>query len=142
MNHPLPTSHSPGLHHHRWTAARAAVLGLAGALVLSACATVPAPPTAKLQAAELAIGNADTARITDQSSPELSDAREKLTAARLAVEQEQMVVAARLADESRASAELASARSELLAARTVNEEMQKNLDTLKLEMQRREGVSQ
>lgn len=127
---PMPTG--------RW---HLAVASVAAALLLSACAAAPVPPTAKLQAAELAIGNADNARIVDQASPELRDAREKLSAARTAVQQEEMVAAARLADESRASAELASARADLIKAQTVNTEMQKNLQTLEQEMQRRQGVS-
>ncbi len=116
--------------------------GVAAAMLLSACAAAPLPPDDKLQAAELAIGNADNARVVDQASPELREAREKLSAARNAVQQQQMVAAARLADESRASAELASARADLVKAQTVNDELQKNLDTLKQEMQRRQGVTQ
>lgn len=119
-------------------------LVLAGtlALALGACASTPLPPTGQLQAAELAITSAEQARVADFASPELSEAREKLVAARTAVQEEQMVLAQQLADESRVSAELASAKAELIKARMVNEEMQKNIDTLKLEMLRNTGTPQ
>lgn len=107
---------------------------------LAACASVPKPPTEALQAAEQAIANAEKARVADYASPELGEAREKLTAARSAVDKEQMVLAQRLAEQSRADAELASAKAEVAKARTVNDEMQKSTSTLKQEMQRNPGA--
>jgi len=113
---------------------------VAGLFVLAACASVPQPPTEALQAAEQAIANAEKARVADYASPELGEAREKLTAARSAVEKEQMELAQRLAEQSRADAELASAKAEVAKARTVNDEMQKSTNTLKQEMQRNPGA--
>lgn len=115
---------------------------VAGLLALGACATAPQPPNQALQAAELAIANADQARVADTASPELTQARAKLTAARDAVHQEQMVLAERLAEESRADAELASANFELAKALAVNEDMQKSIVDLKQEMQRNNGAAQ
>lgn len=112
----------------------------AGILLLAACASAPLPPTQQLQAAELAITNAEQARVADFAAEDLNRAREKLTAAKTAVQQEDMVHAAYLADEARVSAELASARTEMLKARAVNEEMQKSIDTLKQEMLRNTGT--
>jgi hypothetical protein len=94
-------------------------------------------PTAKLQAAQQAIDTAEQARIT---SPELNEARNKLISARSAVSQEHMILAARLADESRVTAQLASANSETAKAKAVNDGMIKGTNTLKQEMQRNEGV--
>jgi uncharacterized protein (UPF0264 family) len=111
-----------------------------GLLALAACASPPKPPTAALQAAELAIASAEQARVADYASLELGEAREKLTAARGAVQQEQMVLAGRLADESRVSAELASAKAEAAKAKAVNDEMRKSTETLKHEMQRNPGA--
>lgn len=113
---------------------------VAGLLTLAACASAPQPPNLALQAAEIAIANAEQARVADYASPELSQAREKLTAARAAVQREEMVIAQRLAEQSRVDAELASAKSALVKAGTVNDEMQKGTDTLKQEMQRNPGV--
>ena len=113
-----------------------AVLGL---LLLSGCASKPVPPTAELQAAEQAISSAERARVADYASVELSEARDKLSAARIAVRDEEMTKAQRLAVQARADAELASARAEVARARVVNEQMQKGTDTLKQEMQRNTG---
>jgi putative cell wall-binding protein len=92
-----------------------------------------------LQAAEQAITSAERARVADYASVELSDARDKLSAAHSAVKEEKMVQAQRLAKQARADAELASARAEVARARVVNEQMQKGTDTLKQEMQRKTG---
>lgn len=108
-------------------------------LLLSACASTPQPPTSDLQAAEQAIASAERARVADYASVELSVARDKLSAAHNAVQEENMVEAKRLAQQARADAELASARAELAKARVVNEQMQKGTDTLKQEMQRKTG---
>lgn len=97
------------------------------------------PPTAELQAAEQAIASAERARVADYASVELSKAREKLAAARNAVQEEEMVQARRLAQQARVDPELACARAEVAKARVVNEQMQKGTDTLKQEMQRKTG---
>ena len=112
---------------------------VAGLLMLAACASAPQPPTAQLQAAELAIADAERARVADYASAELSEAREKLRAAHSAVQQEKMGRAQRLAEQSRVDAELASARAEEARAGVVNDEMRKSIDTLKQEMQRNTG---
>lgn len=108
----------------------------------TACASVDLPPQQEIQAAELAITRAEQARVADYASPELNQAREKLTAAHSAVQNEDMDLARRLADESRVSAELASARTEMLKAQAVNTEMQQSINTLKQEMLRNSGTVQ
>ncbi len=108
---------------------------LMGLLLLTACASAP-PPNQALQAAEQAIATAEQARVADYASPELSEARDKLAASRAAVQQKNMVLAQRLADESRADAQLASAKAEAAKAKLVNDDMQKSNVTLKQEMQR------
>lgn len=114
-------------------------LTIAGLLTLGACASAPQPPAQHVQAAELAITNAEQAQVADYASLELNQAREKLLAARNAVQQEDMVLAQRLADESRVKAELASAKAEMIKAKAVNDEMQESIDTLKQEMTRNTG---
>jgi hypothetical protein len=124
-------------------------LGRAGTLVaalavlsLGACASMPEPPLQELQAAELAITSAEQAGVADYAAPQLNQAREKLASARTAVEQENMVLAARLADESKVEADLASANAEMSKAKVVNDEMQASIDTLKQEMSRNSGARQ
>lgn len=107
--------------------------------VLAGCASTPNAPTEALQAAELAIANAEKDRVADYASPELAEARDKLTAARVAVAKKEMARAARLAEQSRADAELASAKTKAAKAQEVNEELDKNADTLQRELDRNSG---
>jgi membrane-bound lytic murein transglycosylase len=112
----------------------------AGLVTLAACASAPPAPTHALQAAEIAITNAEQARVADYASIELNEARENLAAARKAVQDEDMARAKRLAEQSRVNAELASANAELTRARAINKEMQTSIDILKQEMQRGPGA--
>lgn len=109
---------------------------------LAACASAPLPPTSELQAAQLAIASAEQGQVENYALPELNDARRKLDAARVAVSNEDMVLATYLATESTADAQLASARAQMLKAKAVNDEMQRSIDTLKMELQRNSGVNQ
>ena len=130
-----------GLQFRLPTAISGKLIGTAvvGVLLVGGCASAPVPPTAELQAAEQAIASAERARVADYASVELSKARDKLAAARNAVQEEKMVQAQRLAQQARVDAELAYARAEVAKARVVNEQMQKGTDTLKQEMQRKTG---
>jgi len=117
-------------------------MAVAGVLALAACATPPQPPTQALQAAESAIANAEQSRVADYASAELTVAREKLAAARVATRNNEMAQAEYLAVESRTHAELAYAQAEEVKAKAVNDEMQKSIDTLKKEMERATGGRQ
>ncbi len=114
--------------------------GVALFLAITACASAPVPPNRELQAAQTAIDSAEQARVADYASPELGQAREKLSAARAAVQQEDMDSARRLAEQSQVDAQLALARAQATKARLVNEEMLKSTNSLKVEMQRNTGV--
>lgn len=107
--------------------------------VLAGCASTPKEPTEALQAAELAIANAEQARVADYAAPELGEARDKLTEARVAVAKKDMLRAARLAEKSRADAELATAKAQAAKAQEVNDQLNKNIDTLQQELQRNSG---
>jgi len=109
---------------------------------LAACASAPLPPTSELQAAQLAIASAEQDQVENYALPELNDARKKLDAARVAVTNEDMMLATYLATEATADAQLASARAQMLKAKAVNDEMQKSIDTLKMELQRNSGANQ
>jgi hypothetical protein len=113
--------------------------GLGGALLLAACASTP-PPLAALAEAKQAIASADQARIADASSPELAEARTKLTAADAAVQSRKMLVASRLAQESRVDAELSLANSNSQKNQTVNDEMLHSTDVLSEELRRNAGA--
>jgi hypothetical protein len=115
---------------------------IVGLLVLAACASSPKAPTEELQAADLAIANADQAGVVQYASPELAEAREKLAAARVAVQAKKMDFAQRLAEEARVDAELATAKGEAAKAAAVNDELRKNTHVLKQEMNRKIGDPQ
>lgn len=112
-----------------------------GLLLLAACATQAPAPTQELQAAELAINRAEQVRVADYASTELSQARDKLAAANLAIQKEKMLDAKRLAEQAHVDAELAIAKTEAIQARSINADMKKSTENLKQEMQRHQGVS-
>ena len=89
-------------------------LVLTFSLTLGACASVPMAPTASLLAAEQAITTAEQDQVADYASYELSQAREKLAAANVAVQKKEMALGKRLAEESLVDTQLASAHPETL----------------------------
>lgn len=119
-----------------------AVVVMASLLALGGCASAPIAPTEALQAAEQAINTAEQARVADHASLELSQARDKLAAAKTAVQEEEMVRAKRLADESLVDAQLAIAKAGEVKAKKVNVDMQESTNVLKQEMDRNTGTQQ
>jgi Domain of unknown function (DUF4398) len=117
-------------------------MGCVGVLMLAACASTPPAPTANMQAAQQAIATAERGEAARYAPGELSEAHTKLTSAETAVADKNMVVAERLADQSRAEAELASARTSAAKANAVNDEMKRSNGTLADEMQRNTGDKQ
>ncbi len=114
-------------------------LGFAAASLIAACAATPPAPTAALDAAHLAISNAERADAGHYASSELAESRLKLESANTEVTDKHMTSAERLANESRTEAELASARTEATKAKAVNAEMQRGTGNLIDEMQRNAG---
>ncbi len=117
-------------------------VAVSGMLVLTACASAPPPPTASLQAAQQAIVTAEQADAGHYASGELGEARSELTSANAAVAEQHMVVAERLANESRTEAQLAFARTTYIKAKAVNDEMIRGNGALIQELQRGSGDKQ
>jgi hypothetical protein len=113
----------------------------AALLVAAPAFAADPPPTSNLQAAQQAIANAERVDAATLAGVELGEARGKLAAAQLAVENKKMVLAAQFADEARAGAELAAARSGASKAKTVNSDIERSTATLVDEMQRKSGDS-
>jgi hypothetical protein len=86
--------------------------------------------------------DAEQARVAQYALPELQEARTKLTAARTAVKNEDMVLAKRMAEQASVDVQLASAKAELAKAEAVNDDLTKNIDVLKQEMDRNMGDQQ
>jgi hypothetical protein len=121
--------------HHLCT-----IIAVGGAgFFLAACASTPPAPTAALDAAHLAISNAERADAGQYAAGELAEARDRLSSANTAVTGNQMIVAERLANESRTEAELASARTAEIKAKGVNAQLQRSNGTLNEELQRNAG---
>ena len=133
MNSGSDTQRRPG------KPAAAVATAVAAALMVAACASTPPAPTSQLQAAQLAISNAERTDAGRYAAGELGEARAKLASANAAVLEERMVAAAQLADQSRVEAELALARTAAAKAAAVNEETKRSTKTLIDEMQRNTG---
>jgi len=116
--------------------------GLAGVLALAACASAPPPPTASLQAAQQAIATAEQANAGRYASGELGEARAELTSANAAVSDQHMIMAERLANESRTEAQLAYAKTTYSKAQAVNDDMARSNTALIEELQRNSGDKQ
>lgn len=129
-----------GLQTGQWTLSRTARWLILPTILLSvtACSSVPAP-VAELQAAEQAILTAEQARVNTYAATELSEARKKLQDARAAVVQKDMLLASRLAQQSKLDAELAIARAGAAEALSVNDEMKKSTEILQQEMLRNQN---
>jgi Spy/CpxP family protein refolding chaperone len=110
-------------------------------MLASACASTPPAPVAALDAAKVAISNAERADAGHFAGPELDEARQKLALADTAVSEKGMMQAERYAQQSRVQAELASARTDEAKAAAVNKEMERGADALSEEM-KRAGESQ
>lgn len=111
-------------------------------LLLAACASKPLPPTQEISAAEQSLTDAEQARVAEYALPEMQRAREQLSDSRAAVLKEDMVTAKRLAQQASMNIKLAAAKAELAKAEEVNNDMTKNIDVLKEEMQRKSGDAQ
>ena len=109
---------------------------MASLTLIAACASAPPPPVSAMDAARVAITNAEKAEANRYAGAELGEAREKLAMADSAVRQESMVQAEQLAQQSRVQAELASARTAAAKAAEVNKELERGADALTEEMQR------
>jgi hypothetical protein len=119
-----------------------AVAALTGIMALTACASAPPAPTVSLQAAQQAIVTAEQADAGHFASGELGEARSELTSANAAVSDGHMLVAERLANESRTEAQLAFARTTYVKAQAVNDEMTRGNGALIQELQRSSGDQQ
>lgn len=108
-------------------------------VLISGCTSSLPPPTQQIAAAEEALSNAEQARVAEHSLPELQEARSKLSNARAAVQNNEMLLAKRMAEQASIDIKLASAKAELVKAEIVNTDMEQGIDVLKQEMQRNTG---
>lgn len=129
-------------HHRSRSLLRRLCLILSGCFIVSACAAKLDPPTMEISSAEQSLVDAEQARVAEHALPELQEARSKLSAARSAVQNENMLLAKRMAEQASVDIQLASAKAELAKAQAVNEDMKTNIHVLKEEMNRNVGDPQ
>lgn len=114
---------------------------VAATLLLGACATAAVAPTSALDAARVAIVNAEKMDASHYAGAELDAARQKMLRAERAVsaggdEAGNMILAERQAQQARIEAELAMARTESRKAAEVNEDLIRSAEALEAEMNR------
>lgn len=115
-------------------------LSTIGAFAISAaligCASAP-PATDNIARARTLVEQAATGGAQRYAAADLARARDRLQEAVLANEEENLVRAAQLADEAAADAELALARADSAEAAQAAEEVQRGLETLRRETERK-----
>jgi succinate dehydrogenase/fumarate reductase flavoprotein subunit len=110
------------------------------AIALGACATAP-PPTEELAGARAAIEAANVAGAARTSSLELTQARQKLSAAELAAHDGDQVKARRLAEQAQVDAEVAQAKASAVRSREGLAQAQTALQALREESTRRPATA-
>lgn len=114
---------------------------LMGAGILAACATNPSPPGSSYVVAQVAIANAEKMPVYPFGSQELTVARQRLEASRLASLDGKPELAEMLAIEAQVSADLAVAKTSLGKTSAVNQQMQDQSNAIRQEMQRNKKVT-
>lgn len=98
------------------------------------------PPVGSINNAETAINRAQESNAGAYAPLDLKLAQEKLNQARAAVNKENYTKAKRLADEAMVDAELAEAKARSGREKRLADEMQENIDALRQEANRKEGL--
>lgn len=106
-------------------------------LGMTGCASnEPAPTQDSFALAESSIQRAEEAGAYEHGGAELRSARDKLTQAREAAQEDEPAVAARLADEAQLDAELAMAMLQNAEAQAAVQELRDSIQTLRDEVER------
>lgn len=108
-------------------------------LGLAACSSVPLP-SEQLQTAGQAVSKLDQANIPLDAQVNVSNARDKLAAAKEAVTAKDYLKARNLAEQSQADAELALAKSDSAKTKAAVEELRQSISALQSEISRSKGV--
>lgn len=114
---------------------------LMGAGILAACSTTPSPPGSSYVAAQVAVANAEKTPVYTFGSQELTVARQRLEASRLASLDGEAELAEMLAIEAQVSADLAVAKTTLGKTSAMNQQMQDQSNAIRQEMQRNKKVT-
>lgn len=106
-------------------------------VVLAGCAVQTAAPTKQVTLATQSIAQAESSGAVEFAPVELKAARDKLSQAKLAMDNEENLKAKRLADEAMVDANLAEAKARSAKSQKVVEELKESINVLQEEMNRR-----
>jgi septal ring factor EnvC (AmiA/AmiB activator) len=109
------------------------VLGLSA---LAGCGPAVQPPKGQLALAESAVDNAASAGGYEYAPVELKKAQDKLTEARLDMQKKNNASALRLLEQAEVDAQLASEKTRTAKTQQAVNELEKNIDLLRQEIQR------
>jgi hypothetical protein len=113
---------------------------LAASAILVGCASAP-PATDNIARARTLVDQAATGGGQRYAAADLERARDRLQRAVVANEDDELELAARLADEAAVDAQLALARAESSEAARAAEEVQRSVEVLRRETQRKAELS-
>jgi hypothetical protein len=114
------------------------MLGL-GFLTLAGCAPAMQPPASHMALAEDAVEKASAAGAYEYAPVELKTARDKIDQAKTAMQSKDYASSQRLLEQAEVDARLAEARSNTVKSRRAVEELQKSIELLREELQRKEA---
>lgn len=114
------------------------MLGL-GLLVLAACGPARQPPASQMALAQDSVEKASAAGAYEYAPVELKTARDKIDQAKTAMQSKDYASSERLLEQAEVDAKLAEARSNTAKSRRAVDELQKSIDLLREEIQRKEA---
>ena len=112
-----------------------ALLAMAGALLVGACASAP-PPTGVMSQAELAVRDAERSQASQYAALELQMARENFDQAKQAMQRKEHETARRMAEKALVEARLAEDKALAASTREAAEELRRSIDSLRDEISR------
>ena len=112
-----------------------AMLAMAGALLVGACASAP-PPTGVMSQAELAVRDAERSQASQYAALELQMARENFDLAKQAMQRKEHETARRMAEKALVEARLAEDKALAASTREAAEELRRSIDSLRDEISR------
>lgn len=106
-------------------------------LSVAACAPTKQPPSSQMALSQAAVENATAAGAYEYAPVELKSSRDKISKASEAVQAKDYVTAERLLEQAEIDARLAEAKSKTAKSEKAVEELQKSIDMMRHEIQRK-----
>ncbi|SHK02184.1 protein of unknown function [Marinobacter antarcticus] len=117
------------MNKHKSMLYTAGITGIA--LTIGGCASPGEPPDSELQSAESSLQQAVAADAREFEPVLLNNAQNKLADAKNLIEQEKFIAAERLLQQASVDAQLAGARADTAKARLAVEEINRNIESMR-----------